>query len=469
MNRSQAVMLCSLLVGAVILAVILFMPLYIGMADNGDFPRILSSGGIAPLSDLFTYEQKYFKYAHSQYEYGRFGIDYASSQAIVVFIAGLLGRVWNSSYFDMHVLGALYSIVLLSVLAVFIHAARGRLWLQITLAAGILWVYFDIGYTAYFQSFYGEPVSLLSLLLTIGMAFVIVKQPKPAVWLLYILFAAAWILSTSKLQNAAIGLVITIYCIRMYRLRSDRLWKYTVTGGCILMIVSAGLMYGLGPKELKQINLYQTIFYGILKDTDDPERDLRALGIPERYQVLAGTNYFQNDTAIPQDSPELARDVYSRLGHADIVKYYATHHKRIIDKLQAAARNASFIRPYYLGNYEIEAGMPPGAMSFTYSTWSEGKKQWIPQSLLFYVVFYAMYGIVIGREWFRRRIKRSILEIMLLIAGISIVAAAIPLIGDGEADLGKHLFLFNAAFDMMLIAAGCWFIYVIHYLLGNKR
>ena len=469
MVRIPVVLWCALLLGIGILTVILFIPPYIGMADNGDFPRILSSGGIAPLNDSYTYEEKYFKYAHSQYDYGRFGLDYASSQAIVVFIAGVIGRIWNVDHFDMHVLGVIYSLILLVTLTVFIRAARGQLWLQCLLAAGMLFVFFDIGYTAYFQSFYGEPVSLLSLLLAIGAALLIVKQPRPAIWMLYVLFAAAWMLSTSKLQNAGIGLVVTIYYLTLYRIRSDRVWKYTVAGGCIIMIASTVSMYAFGPKELKQINLYQTIFYGILKDSADPALDLRDLGIPEKYQVLAGTNYFQNDTVIPQDSPDLYRDVYSRLGHVDIVKYYATHPSRIVDKLQAAARNASFIRPYYLGNYELSAGKPPGTMSFTYGIWSEGKKKWIPSSLMFYGLSYVVIGILIAYEWFRCRIKRNLLKVVLLIGGMSIMAVAIPLIGDGEADLGKHLFLFNATFDMLLISVGCWIVYTLRYFLGNNR
>lgn len=469
MIRNHAVLLGALLLGAGILVVILFISPYIGMADNGDFPRILSSGGIAPLNDSYTYEEKYFKYAHSQYDYGRYGLDYVSSQAIVVFMAGALGRLWNAELFDMHVLGVIYSVILLFTLAVMIRAAQGHIWLQCLLAAGLLFMYFDIGYTAYFQSFYGEPVSLLSLLMTIGIAVYMARKPRPTIGMLLILFAAAWMLSTSKLQNAGVGLVITLYCLTLFRIRSDRFWKYTVLGGCIIMIASTVGMYVFGPKELKQINLYQTIFYGILKDSTDPAQDLRDLGIPERYQAIAGTHYFQQDTIIPQDSPDLIRDVYSRIGHADIVKYYATHPARIIDKLQAAARNATYIRPYYLGNYEVSAGKPAGAMSFTYSTWSEGKKRWIPPSLLFYGLFYLWIGIVIVYEWYRQRIMRSLLKVVLLISGISLMAVAIPLIGDGEADLGKHLFLFNVAFDLLLIAVGCWFAYHIRYHLVNRK
>ncbi|MGZ9583912.1 glycan biosynthesis hexose transferase WsfD [Paenibacillus marinisediminis] len=470
MLRERIVPAISILTGVMILSVILLLPPYIGMADNGDFARILSSGGISVLNDSFSYEEKYFGYAYSQYEYAPFGIDYASSQAIVIFTAGLLARLWNRNLFDMHVLGTIYSFLLLLVLYLFVGAVgRKRPWLQITLAASILFVFFDIGYTAYFQSFYGEPVSLLSLLMATACAILLAIRKKPSLWLLAAFLISSWMLTTSKLQNAVIGLAFAVYLVRLYtKYNHDRRWKRMIIGGVTGLLLSSALMYGFAPKELKDINLYQTIFYGILKDSPHPEHDLQELGLPTDYKVLAGTHYFMKDVPIKQDSPELTRDLYSRLGHSDVVKYYATHPARIVDKLQAAAKNAATIRPYYLGNYEKREGKQRGAMSFTYSTWSEGKKKWLPDTLLFYVVAYTIFGLLIGYEWRRGRVKRHILEIILLLIIISLLAIAIPLVGDGEADLGKHLFLFNATFDMLLISFAVWVVFAIRFKFFSK-
>ncbi len=459
LNKDRVMTAVIVIIGAAILIGLLFVPPFIGIADNGDYPRIMSSGGISVLNDTFTYEDKYFGYAHSQYEYAPFGIGYASSQVLFVFIAGLLGRLWDSNLFTMHAMGVVYSVLMLLTLGFMIYVlGKGRLWLQMTLGVLMLFIFFDIGYVAYFQSLFGEPVSLIFLLLSASLAIALATQEKPSSLLAVLLFVCAWILAMSKIQNAPVGLAFAAYGFRLYRRRSDVQWKRILVAGSSIMVLSTVLMYVFAPGELKQINLYQTIFFGILKDSPHVKEDLQSLGIPEKYEVLAGTNYFQTDVAIKQDAPELTEDVYSKLGHFDVVRYYATHPARIIDKLEAAAANATFIRPYYLGNYVKEEGKSRGEVTYTYSTWSEGKKRLVPESLLFFVAFYVLYIGVIVWEWIRKRYSRGVLEVLLLVAGIGILAVAIPLVGDGEADIGKHLFLFNVVFDMMVAVSVVWVV-----------
>ncbi|BFH12002.1 hypothetical protein WJ0W_000245 [Paenibacillus melissococcoides] len=446
-------------IGALILVVILFIPPFIGVANNGDFERIVGSGGIAPLSDKFTYEQKYFGYSHSHYEYGPFSVNYWSSQALFVFLAGLLGRAWSSASFPLEAMGAIYAALLLAALFLIVrHACSGQRWLQLTVALCLLFIFFDIAYVAYFQSFFGEPVSLIFLLLGSGTSFVLASRRKPSIGWLVLFFVSVLILSASKLQNAPIGLVFILFAFRLYRKRPERSWRSTVIAGSASILAVSALVYAYAPQGLKQINLYQTIFYGILKDSPHVKRDLAELGIPEKFAVLAGTNYFQKDVPIRQDDPELTEHVYSRLGHADVAAYYIRHPGRMIDKLEAASSQAAMIRPYYLGNYEQEAGKPRGALSYTYSVWSETKKDLLPQRFAFNLVFFLLYIGVALREYTRRRYGKHVVDAALVIGFVAIIAVAVPLVGDGEADLGKHLFLFNVSFDMMIIVSLVWVI-----------
>ncbi|MCE5171948.1 hypothetical protein LQV63_21950 [Paenibacillus profundus] len=459
MKRMDWITWSAIGIGVVLLVCILFAPPFIGVADNGDFDRILGSGGVSPLSDTYSYEDKYFGYSHSNYEYGPFAIGYVSSQILFVFIAGLLGRLLSPDQFPLEAMGIVYSVLLLLTLFIIVrYACAGKRWLQITVAACTLFIFFDIGYVAYFQSFFGEPVSLIFLLLSTAISIVLAVQKKPASYWLALLFGCAVILAASKIQNAPIGLAFALYAFRLHRKRPDRSWKRLIIGGSAFMIATTGLIYVFAPKELKQINLYQTIFFGILKDSPHVAQDLEELGIPQKYAVLAGTNYFQTDVPIKQDAPELTEHVYSRLGHFDVVGYYLRHPGRIIDKLEAASSQATMIRPYYLGNYEKELGKPRGAISYTYSLWSEGKKKLIPKHFIFFIIFFLLYFAVIIREYIRNKARRHVLDVMLLVSVVAIFSVAVPLVGDGEADLGKHLFLFNVSFDIMIVSSVVWLV-----------
>ncbi|ALS29801.1 membrane protein [Paenibacillus sp. 32O-W] len=458
--------------GAVILAALLFTKPFIGVADNGDFQRIMVSVGLTYPEHARTYEERFFHYAHSQYSYGEFKAGgYWSSQLIFAMAASLLGRIWNAGAFDIRVLGFLYALTLLAATWIVVRFGAGKSRLAaFLLAAAVLFVFYDIGYVAYFNSFFGEPVSLLFMLMTVGFAFWLTSRQEPSAWLLAAFFASAIMLACSKIQNAPVGVAFALLALRFAALRDDRRWRRRVYTLCAVTVAVSIAMYVAAPKELKHINLYQTVFYGILKDSPDPKRDLRDLGLSEELAVNAGTNYFQTDAPIKQDDPLLEREFYSKLSHKDVAVYYLTHPGRFIDKLEAGAKAGMTIRPYYLGNYEQAEGKPPGALSYAYSAWSEFKARHVPKSLGFLIAFYALYYLILLFLYMQRsdRRYRIGLETLMLIGLVGIFSLCVPLLGDGEADLGKHLFMFNVCFDMMAIAGAVWIVRNVVMLVTSR-
>jgi hypothetical protein len=231
--------------------------------------------------------------------------------------------------------------------------------------------------------------------------------------------------------------------------------------GIAVLLAGSVIMITAAPSGLRHINLYQSIFFGILKDSPHVEKDMRELGIPEKYAVNAGTNYYEKGTAIPQDDPELRREVLEKLSHKDVAYYYLKHPDRFLQKLERAAENGAFIRPYYLGNYAISEGRARGAISHSFSVWSDWKAHRMPHSLGWFAGFYLLYAAGLVCWWLRapsRRVRLA-LEVMAAVALAGVFSMMVPILGDGEADLGKHLFMFSACFDMMGVSAAAAFAY----------
>jgi hypothetical protein len=64
---------------------------------------------------------------------------------------------------------------------------------------------------------------------------------------------------------------------------------------------------------------------------------------------------------------------------------------------------------------------------------------------------------------------RLALETMAAVALAGVFSFVIPVLGDGEADLGKHLFMFNVCFDMMVLSAAAAFVYGIVRIAAAAR
>ncbi|AJY75481.1 hypothetical protein [Paenibacillus beijingensis] len=457
--------------GAGILIYLLFGHPFIGVADNGDFLRVIATSGLNYDPDGTDYRDRFFGYAHMHYAYETFRGAYISTQIIPVIIARYIGWIWDRHLFDIRVLALIYMILMASAAYLIVRTGKtSSRAAGIVLAAAVLFVFFDIGYAAYFNSFYGEPVSFLFLLLTAGTGMMLAGQERPSPKLLAAFFVCVLMLACSKIQNTPIGIVFALYGLRFVRLRYDWSWRKLVLICCAGLFVLSAAMYVFAPKQLKHINIYQTVFYGILNGSPDIEGDLKALGLPPELAVNAGTNFFQTDTVIKQDAPEMKAMFYDRISHKDVLLYYLTHPQRLLQKMDKAAGSSMTIRPYYLGNYEKEVGKPYGAIAYAYSGWSELKRQYMPHSLLFIILFYALYYAVALIEY-ARSISTSVrirIELLMLVGFVGFFSFIVPILGDGLADLEKHLFLFNVAFDMMAVTAVVWVVYRIARLVRPK-
>lgn len=83
----------------------------------------------------------------------------------------------------------------------------------------------------------------------------------------------------------------------------------------------------------------------------------------------------------------------------------------------------------------------------------------LPHSLWLLLVFFFLYFLILAHYYWKIRHSprdRIFLEILLLVWLTGILQFVIPVIADGEADLSKHLFLFNACFDIMFVASSVW-------------
>ncbi|WP_438494561.1 glycan biosynthesis hexose transferase WsfD [Paenibacillus sp. IHBB 3054] len=470
MKRLLKAEVLAALAGCGLIIYLLFLKPFVGVADNGDFLRMMNTIGLNYYEAVEGYADRFFSFSHSRFSYDNlFRGFYPSSQILLVLVPRLISGLFHGSYFDIRLLGAVYALLLLAATWLIVKLGTGRSYITgLVLGAGMLFVFYDIGYLAYFNSLFGEPVSMVFMLLTFALGLRLAGQEHLTPKGLTVFFIAVLFLICSKIQNAPVGIAFALIFLRMAALKGSGSWKKLARWFAVAVFLVSVIMYVGAPKELKHINLYQTVFFGILNESPDVQGDLRDLGLPERLEVLAGTNYFQGDTAIKQDDPSLTPDFYDRMSHKDVLFFYLKHPSRLIDNMKYAAENSMSIRPYYLGSYEKSENKPAGALAYTYSAWSQFKNNHIPHTLGFLVLFYLVYYGGVLFEYFRTRELRGRIagELMLLLGLIGLFSFLVPILGDGRADIGKHLFLFNVCFDMMAVAMLGW---VVHKLVGAGK
>jgi hypothetical protein len=458
--------LAVIVVSLIFIFVLVVKPI-VGVADNGDFLRIMGSTGLNYVDTAEVYKDKYFGYIHGQYHLQGLGIGgYISSEIIIVLVATTLSRIFlHDGIFDIRFLSLLYAIVFLVAMYWLLKMNRqAEKWKNVVFASLFILVFADVGYTAYYNSLFGEPVAFTFLLLTIALTHLLLNSIKPSKKLLFFFFLAAFFLVGSKVQNAPLGIILALFTLRFWHLRTDKPWRRLVVLVSVLLVGVSVVIYFTAPKEIKQINQYQTVFYGILKDSPNPKQDLIDLGLNPDFAVNAGSNYFTKDVAIKQQDPVLKQQFYPNIDHKKIAIFYLKHPSRFINKLEVAAQSSMTNRPYYLGNYEKAEKLGYRAVSNAFGWWSELKRSIMPKSLLFLILFAVMYFFILIRKYLQvsEMKQRIYLETFMVIGLMGAISFIVPIIGDGETDLSKHLFMFDVCFDMMFVTSVLWLAFVIY-------
>jgi hypothetical protein len=223
MPPSYRAELAALLLVGVLVFVQLMWPPMVGVVNNGDFERLMKWGGLEYVTT--DHEEKYFAWINREFRFARspwqawYG--FGSSEAIFIKLAAIVGDWWPGDRFDLRLLGVVHLLAFLGACWLL-----GRGWRALTqrsslwLLPGLLLIFCDLGYTAYFNSFYSEPATLIFLLAMVGSGFSLAAQPNLNRLTIFCLYAGLFI--AAKPQHFALLPALLLFCARLWLVRRER-------------------------------------------------------------------------------------------------------------------------------------------------------------------------------------------------------------------------------------------------------
>ncbi|WP_195575762.1 hypothetical protein [Paenibacillus sp. 1001270B_150601_E10] len=446
----------------IITVIALFVPPYIGMADNGDYFRILYSNGLyfnAP-----DYDSLYLGYFNKQFGIFQYfnenGATLTSSQSLLIRLSIWINSWFDPEVFDIRVQGAFLTLMYTLAVYLMVEALTWKVPAKYGYLVAILSVFLfaDTAYTAFFNSFFSESIVWITLILLFASGLLLFRKRYSDYVMMGIFFFSGLLLTTSKQQNAPVGVIIAIMGIIFIFIRKQRSYRAMMASSLALLMIAGVATYVLIPKEFVNINQYHAMTRGVLMQSEDPEETLKSFGIDKQYAILNKSIYYEPYTTVDVDSKILEDEFYSHYGFVSILAYYLTHPDQAGKMLDLAAKNAFTIRPPAMGNYEKSVGKPFGAQTTFFSGYSDLKRALAPKTFGFIVIWMLLitgiympqFVAAIKAKHIRSMVRLPLL-LMLMLMGLSGILVSI--IGAGDADLSKHEFLFTAAFDLVTLAA----------------
>lgn len=467
MNQSKKIFDRIPILGALIVFVLCAFLLTkdTGLANNGDFYRVMKVNRISFADDTdqaWRYQSEYLMELEGEGFFSQLASTwsvaweelYDSPQFLLVKTAKSLSFLYNcvtgapGERFRIEALCGIY-------LLLFSAAAWGILrffqTMRTRLAALLLLLilFCDMGYLLYFHSFYGEALQFVCVMLLIAGLLHLSRAPSPG-WFA-VLLLGAYFLAGSKLANIPYALCVLL--AGMVMVRKKRLFWIPAlgTGICILLLL------GSIPDWMNHDTTYQSVFFGILKESPSPQQDIIELGLPAEYVSLQNTHAYLENYPIDIHSSEFQKEFFGQIGKTDVLLFYLRHPVRFAQKLSKAITYSGSIRPPSLAN----SGTIRMGITNRYSLWSQIR---LKTKLLYcpWFVWLVLAGLTAGTVIWgilcirKKKLSHSFLLILLLTAGLS-VNLMLPILGNGEADLAKHMFFMIHFMDIAL-AAGILFL-----------
>lgn len=453
-----------------------------GVADQGDFDRIMSASGLTLIdSDKNNLDFiRFYKYIVTDYSISSNFLSFLHSFLgtsvvylirVVNFVVVIFGGdVFKTQYLaiaygTMYIFGFLYILKNLNI------KSRSKF---IVLGCLILLVFFDGNYLIWFNSLYGEPMMVTTCILLIGAVLNYMNkrylrdEKKEIIMDIVYVFITTFLFLISKMQViTAIPFVLVmsikiLWDNRRY-LSKNKLIELSVL---IAFVVIFPFVINKTNGDISNDTQYNSVFYGVLNESKTPEQDLRDMGLNPDMAVEAGKHAYLEPNEYVKYAPRTEiteQEFYSKMSNGKLAKFYLTHPLRLIQGMEYTAEKA-YITSTSLGKTYRFYSEESVTEFNRFVTWSVFREKYIPKKIWFIAsVYLVMFSISLFYFIKDKGDKVQRLRIMLLwcIMLIGAIQFPMPFVGNGRADTAKQLFLFNFVFDIMIVTSLSWTLFKI--------
>jgi hypothetical protein len=436
----------------------LFIPPILGLADNGDFARLMVFFDLthSPTDRADRYfgflTRHYVVDAAESKKYSR--PDFISSE--LLFIAGpaATNRLLGKTSFDLLELGAVHAVVFAASVFFLLFVSKpfaGPVRTSAIILGAI--VFTDIAYIAYFNSFYGESATFLFFMSVAACAYGAMSSGRRRIVWLVAYFAAVTLFLIAKYQNIVLLPVFLFFGGLLVKRWGELRYFRSYLVFSLIACFGGYQFYISSPEVISDAVLYNSVFNGVLVDSPTPEDDLSALGLDRAYAKYAGSTAYQPSSLRFDD--EFLRKFRESVTIGGVFRFYLERPGRLFNALNRTVARAFQLRAA-LGNYEKSAGYPPLSVSRSWAMWSSIRSAILPRNLWVVLTIGILYLALLSRRWLRHkeRLARLNLEWCALIPVMALAQLFVITVSDGVLDLIKHAYLFNLLFDSMLVAMG---------------
>lgn len=470
-NYTSYLLLGFIIIAICIISFVLFKSPQLGVADQGDFDRVMNSSGLSLLDSYSSNPNfnRFYDYIITDYKitdnFNYLITIISSSLAWLIALINFICKVLNQNIFKTQYLAVAYSVLYIFSITMILKYLNIKNRFKLTLIALLtLFILFDGNYILWFNSLYGEPMMLTTLLIFITTCLYYInykyvkKNTDKLTSKIVLIILAGFLLLGSKMQllTALPFLIILISKILIdnRHLLPKRNFKLLIV--LFLIMIIYPLQINIVNKGIGKDTQYNSVFFGVLNGSKTPEQDLIDLGLNPDMAVEAGKHSYLDESEYVKYVPRTEiteQEFYSKMGNAKLAKFYLTHPIRFINGLEYTSSKA-FYTSTSLGKTSMEYSKEPTIKFNRFANWSYFRENFMPKNLLFIIGIFLIVFLLSIYKYVKNKNNQELKNKIFLLWTIIFIGAVqfpMPFVGNGQADTAKQLYLFNFIFDILLI------------------
>ena len=250
-------------------------------------------------------------------------------------------------------------------------------------------------------------------------------------------------------------------------------YNLLITVFLFICLIAYPITINISSGSLSKDTQYNSVFYGVLNGSDTPKQDLIDMGLNPDMAVEAGKHSYLPDDEYVKYVPRTEiteKEFYSKMSNGKLAKFYLTHPKRLIEGMQYTASKA-FYTSTDLGKASQSYSEKEITTFSRFTGWSYIRENLLPKKLWFIISIYLVMFIYSVITYSRNKnnpnmkIKSLLILTLIFISGLQF---PMPFVGNGQADTGKQLYLFNFIFDIFFILIILYIIFKTIDCIKNK-
>ncbi len=423
----------------------LFVPPIVGVADNGDFGKMIARYNLGHYTPSWGYLGARYDFdGHYHYDSG-----FASSELLPIRIALAVNRlISKDGAFDLRLIGFFHATMYLLAFALFVPLlADAAIGLRLGFCALVLFVFYDVMYVGFLNSFYMDAVTLAALLLAVAFYLRALRWRRPAdTWLLLV---SCLLLVTSKPQYAFFGLWFAVlFWIGRDVLLAGRTRAALAVCALLMLAVWATVRFG-GPRTYTAKSAFNVIFSQILPTSKNVDGAMAELGLDDSYKVWIGKHAYSPGSRL--EDPEFYEPFLQKTSFARIGWFYLKHPADAYRALRTALDEAGRQRPA-MGTFDASAGLPEFAESQAFAFWSNMKQRWFHNHAPRLIFVFAGLALLAGSllTVARKTLPQGAFAGGCVLIGMAVSDLLVSSLGD-VLDQPRHHLIFFALCDLLVL------------------